>query len=338
MTADVLVAGGGLGGVAAALACARRGVPCVVCEPGPALGGQLTAQAVPPDEHPCVERRGVTAGYRALREAIRERYRRHEPLTAAARARAELNPGQGTVSRLCHEPRVSLAVLDELLAPHRAAGLVDVRLRHRALSAEVEGDRITAVTFADEEDGGELVVRPRIVLEATETGVLLELAGVEHRVGAESVAQTGEPHARPRPEPGNLQPVTWCFAVDHRPGEDHTIGRPPGYDEVAALRPAGLPAGHLTLTAPDPRTGAPVARTFRPDPPGDPAAVGPDFDDPSGDRDLWLFRRIAAAGNFAPGAYAGDITLACWPQLDFLGAPYLEGRADAPAAAEGARR
>ena len=48
---DVLVVGGGLGGVAAALAAARSGRRAVLTEQYAWLGGQLTSQAVPPDEH-----------------------------------------------------------------------------------------------------------------------------------------------------------------------------------------------------------------------------------------------------------------------------------------------
>ena len=32
---------------------------------------------------------------------------------------------------------------------------------------------------------------------------------------------------------------------------------------------------------------------------------------------LWLYRRIASKANFAPGAYAGDISLVNWPQNDY---------------------
>jgi NADPH-dependent 2,4-dienoyl-CoA reductase/sulfur reductase-like enzyme len=60
----VLVAGGGLGGVAAALAAAARGADVVLVEEMPWLGGQLTSQAVPLDEHPWIERFGATARYR----------------------------------------------------------------------------------------------------------------------------------------------------------------------------------------------------------------------------------------------------------------------------------
>ena len=37
---------------------------------------------------------------------------RRPPGTDAARERENLNPGGGSVSRLCHEPRVALAVLE----------------------------------------------------------------------------------------------------------------------------------------------------------------------------------------------------------------------------------
>jgi hypothetical protein len=59
---------------------------------------------------------GLHRDYRALREGIPAHYRAHFPLTPAARARRHLNPGNGTVSKLCHEPRAALAVIDGLAA------------------------------------------------------------------------------------------------------------------------------------------------------------------------------------------------------------------------------
>lgn len=77
--ADVVVVGGGLGGVAATLAAARSGRTVVLTEATDWLGGQLTSQAVPPDEHPWIEQFGCTRSYRALREGIRGVYRRDYP-------------------------------------------------------------------------------------------------------------------------------------------------------------------------------------------------------------------------------------------------------------------
>src|ERR687885_1871791 len=90
---DVLVVGGGLGGVAAALAAVERGAQVVLVEETAWLGGQLTSQTVPLDEHPWIERFGCTARYRRLRDGIRAYYRAHYPLTAAARGRRSLSPG-----------------------------------------------------------------------------------------------------------------------------------------------------------------------------------------------------------------------------------------------------
>src|SRR5690606_13907350 len=98
-TADVIVAGGGLGGCAAALAAARNGLRVILTEENEWIGGQLTSQAVPPDEHSAIETHGATAAYRELRTRIRDYYRRNYPLTDAARATENLNPGAGGVSR-----------------------------------------------------------------------------------------------------------------------------------------------------------------------------------------------------------------------------------------------
>src|SRR3954468_15248810 len=105
---DVAIIGGGLGACAAALAAARLRRRVILTEETEWLGGQLTNQAVPPDEHPWIEQFGATASYRRLRTGIRDYYRAHVPLTAEARANPTLNPGNGWVSPLCHDPRVAV--------------------------------------------------------------------------------------------------------------------------------------------------------------------------------------------------------------------------------------
>ena len=55
LEADVVVVGGGTGGFAATLAAARNGRRVILTEETDWIGGQLTQQAVPPDEHPWIE-------------------------------------------------------------------------------------------------------------------------------------------------------------------------------------------------------------------------------------------------------------------------------------------
>jgi NADPH-dependent 2,4-dienoyl-CoA reductase/sulfur reductase-like enzyme len=74
---EILVAGGGVGGVAAALAAASAGHRVVLTEETDWLGGQFTAQAVPPDENPWIDGSGracaiTTAGItRCARKPLR---------------------------------------------------------------------------------------------------------------------------------------------------------------------------------------------------------------------------------------------------------------------------
>ena len=112
LTADLVVVGGGLGGVAAALTAARLGQRVLLTESDPWLGGQLTVQGVPPDESRWVDSEPTSASYREFRERVRDHYRRVYPLRDEAARDPMLNPGAGFVSRLCHEPRVAALVLE----------------------------------------------------------------------------------------------------------------------------------------------------------------------------------------------------------------------------------
>ena len=314
-SADVVICGGGLGGMAAALAACRNGLRVILTEETDWLGGQLTSQGVPPDEHRWIEQFGCTRSYRTLREGIREYYRRHYPLTEAARAQPFLNPGNGTVSRLCHEPRVALAVLEGMLAPYVGGARLMVLREHRPIAVEVDGDQVRSVAVRSLRTGEEKVLRAPWILDATELGELLPLAKVEHRVGAEGRGATGEPHAPENADEGNQQAFTMCFAVDHVAGADHTIERPREYafwrDYVPALKPA-WPGRLLSWDYSNPRTLERRTLGFYPEA----GKAGPLFN-------LWTYRRIAAADNFQAGVYAGDVSLINWPQNDYLLGPLV---------------
>src|SRR4051812_5358090 len=98
---QILIVGGSTGGVAAALAAASMGADVILTESTQWIGGQLTSQAVPPDENPWIETTGGTRSYREMRNRLRERYKASRPLTDAAMADRNLNPGGGGVSKLC---------------------------------------------------------------------------------------------------------------------------------------------------------------------------------------------------------------------------------------------
>lgn len=317
--ADILVVGGGTGGCAAAMAAASMGRRVVMTEETDWIGGQLTSQAVPPDEHPWIEQHGCTRRYRRFRDLVRRYYRDHYALTAEARAQAYLNPGMGAVSAICHEPRVALAVLDAMLAPHVTAGRVDIRLRWKPVAATADGDRVTSVAFLDLATGARHELTAPMIIDATELGDLLAMAGVEHVTGAESRDETGEPHAVDGPpQPDNVQGFTWCFAMSHEEGANHVIDKPDQYDHWRDYVP------NLT-----PGWGGPLVRWERTDP-----FLKPKVDKlvcPDGGFTLWLYRQIVCAANHVPGSVPFDATLVNWPQNDYW-ENNLIGRDEAEAA------
>ena len=60
MKKDIAIIGAGIGGCMAALSAVKSGKKVVITEETKWIGGQLTSQAVPPDEHPWIEEFGCT--------------------------------------------------------------------------------------------------------------------------------------------------------------------------------------------------------------------------------------------------------------------------------------
>ncbi len=297
--ADLVIIGGSTGGCAAALAAARAGLRIILTEETDWLGGQLTSQAVPPDEHPWIEQFGATRSYRQFRTRVRDYYRRNYPMTPTARNAESFNPGNASVSKLCHEPRVALAVLQEMLAPFVSAGRVIILLEHQPIAAAIDGDRIRAVTVHGRRTGRDTVLLAPYFLDATELGDLLPLSKTEYVTGFESQKDTAEPHAPEMAQPANQQAFTWCFAVDYLDGEDHTIARPGEYDfwrkHVPEMTPA-WPGPLLSWRMSDPATLKQRAVHF-----------DPTLQTKDAGLNLWVYRRIADRRNFTAGAFVSDI-------------------------------
>jgi len=320
---EILIVGGGVGACAAALAATSMGKRVVMTEATQWIGGQLTSQAVPPDEHSWIEQFGCTARYRDYRNMVRDYYRRHHPLTPSARSNRYLNPGNGFVSRLCHEPKIALAVLEAMLAPARTAGLLSIRLGRQPQSVDMDGDLVKAVTFTNLATGDTETIEASYVLDATELGDLLALGNIEYRTGFESQRETGEPHALAGdPEPDNVQALSWVFAMGFEPGSDHTIDKPSQYDYWKTFEPPT-----------DPPWGGPLFQWGRP------VLTASSFleaegqahgtmrwedrvlfaDETSEPRQAWFpWRRIVYPGHYPTGTVPHEVSLVIWTQNDYM--------------------
>jgi hypothetical protein len=310
---DVLVVGGGTGGIACALA-ATRTLPAsgrvALLEETDWIGGQLTAQGVSAlDEHDHIERFGGTRSYYALREAIRDHYRARSPALARDR---HPNPGRCWVTRLAFEPRVAVDVLTAMLAPAVTDGRLHILLRTKATVAEMRGDRVESVLAVHLDERRWTRVRARIVVDATELGDVLALAGVESVVGAEKVADTGEPHAQPRePKPHCVQSFTYTFVLENAGDhERHVIPRPERYEHYRDRQPYALRIHVHGGEIYGEETGW-LQYEVMTQAPGTKGG-------------LWTYRRLVDASLF-PGEHARDISMINWPGNDYRDVSILDG-------------
>ena len=256
---DILIVGGGTGGVAAALMACDLGYRVILTEETDWVGGQLTAQIVPPDEHPWIEQFGCTHRYRTYRRLVRQYYREHKGLTKTARKDWNVNPGSGWVSRLCHEPTVGVAVLAEMLAPSIASGALTILYRRKPHSADTQNGQVRFVRFVNLETGAFEEYEGTVVLDATELGDLLPMTGTEYVSGAESQAETHEPNAVEGPaQPDNVQGLTWCFAMGMEEGVDHRIEKPAQYEKWSTWKPDFWPGPLLGFQVLHAHTGLEV--------------------------------------------------------------------------------
>ena len=290
--ADVIICGGSLGGVAAALAACGMGKKVVLLEATQWVGGQLTSQAVPPDEHRQIEFQGCTASYRSYRQTVRDYYSSLEGFSAEVKAQKSFCPADSEVSLLSHPPKLALKILSERLQPFVQKGLLAVYTQAKLLSAQAAGDEIASVTY--EIAGQRRQFSGRVFLDATDTGELLEKSGTEFTVGAESASATGERDAAAVQDCADLQPCTYTACIENRKRGDFVIPKPYMYDRFKKLQMPYDSYPVYSMYGPDSQTGR--AKRFGM------------FEGERGEKGnelfpLFKYRRIVAAKNFVDGSH-----------------------------------
>jgi len=268
---DILIVGGGVGGVAAALqACSMAeewGIKRIVMtEETSWLGGQYTSQGVTAsDDNSLVERGRYEVGasklYFRFHETIRDLYRPIALETAKktkrtggpdSRARkleiewirgTRFSPGNAWGSRMSFLPRDGVKAIDAMLSTYIDSGLLTVYYKTVPVEVFREGNRVTGVRFRNTGTGGEQSVYAGIIIDATELGDLFPLAGIDYRIGIEASNDTGEPSLfgddgeplYPEPVRDCVQSFTYTFALEWRPpGEDNRLPweeRPASYEK-----------------------------------------------------------------------------------------------------------
>ncbi len=208
---EVLVIGGGTGGVAAAIQSARMGVKTILVEEGPWLGGMLSAAGV-----------SATDGNNQLPSGLWNEFR--EALYKVYGGTAKL--ATGWVSNTLFEPHVADSIFKALAAREKR---LSVFYQHQLNEVIVIKNKINGARFTNTGNGNTLTIYAKQIIEATELGDVLALAKVPYNLGMESGAGTGE-NVGVAATNSIIQDLTYTAILkDYGPGTDHTIAQPANY-------------------------------------------------------------------------------------------------------------
>lgn len=229
---DVIVAGAGTGGWAAAIQASRLGARVLLLEETDWIGGQMSAAAVTTmDEAGLwkkfpVRERGL---YREFHESMVNYYYTldKDPYVTYYAYPDQLEGG--------YEPKATRAQLYGFIKYAREhGGLLDLSVRSRVVAVQKRGETVTGISLEVAGDGTSIRrdVACKILIDATEYGDVIPLTGARYRVG-NGTSDRIDPAAL-------VQDHTWTAVVREYPEgvPEHLRieAPPPGYEELAGRR------------------------------------------------------------------------------------------------------
>ncbi len=211
-TTQVLVAGGGASGIAAALQAARMDVSVILVEETPWLGGMLTAAGVSATDGNHKLPSGIWGEFR---QRLYDHYGGPQKLAT------------GWVSNTQFEPVVGNAIFQEM-----ADKLPNLRRFHGFYPVEVrkKKQKVTGVVFENERKE-RLEINAGITIDATELGDVMAMAGCAYRVGQDARSESGESNAVEKVDEANIQDLTYSAILkDYGAGKAPRVKLPDGFD------------------------------------------------------------------------------------------------------------
>jgi hypothetical protein len=209
LSTEVLVAGGGTGGVAAAIQSARMGVKTLLLEQTHWLGGMLTAAGISCTDGNDALPSGI---WEDFRQALYKHYQTHRLAT-------------GWVSETCFEPHVGDSILKDWADHEKDLTILYGWYFERT---QIDQTRVRGAWFRNKK-GETLLVKARITVDATELGDLFASAGADYDLGTEDPSYSKEKMA-----PGKtsiIQDITWAAILkEYESGKSIEPIKPKSYD------------------------------------------------------------------------------------------------------------
>ncbi len=304
---DIAVIGASLGGVLAAWrACQTPNLRVALVAEYDWLGGQMTAQGVPPDEHHLIEHGGASASYLQFRQTIRDHYLADKNFIDNTEMTEGTNPGDGWVSRLCFEPKLAAAYFETMLAPLVARGQLQL-LRLQSIVSVTRDERLITTVVVRDNKNTQTAIAARYFCDATDTGDLLKHARLPYRLGKESRHEFNELDAPLDANTLDQQPVTMVMAVKKSNALQNSP-MPPGYAEWREYVVPHYGFAQFSTYMPGEGLGKAVSLPLF----GEGQTL-----------DWWRYRRIVSGRNWL--TVKVEVSLINWAQNDYAIAPLLDG-------------
>jgi len=209
---EILIAGGGASGTAAALQAARMGRKVILVEETPWLGGMLTASGVSAIDGNHKMPSGIWGEFRSKLE---QHYGGPKALAT------------GWVSETQYEPAVGNQIFNQLLDPYPKLNRIHGYFPIQVLKS---GNAVSGVVF-ENAAGKKLEIHAKITIDATELGDVLAMAGCEHYIGQDPRSLTGEELAPQERQAENIQDLTYVAILkDYGTGKAPLLPKPLNYD------------------------------------------------------------------------------------------------------------
>ena len=194
--ADFIILGGTPGGIAAALAVCLSGRTAVLVEEtdriAACFAGQDTSEYF---DSKLMETTGSSERYRTFRSKIKAWYEKRSRKQPESLSSVFSNHKDFGVENFCFETEAAIDVINEMIEKHIKRGRLTILKRHKIAEVVDYSQRIASLNAVDLDNKVVNQITGWMFIDATETGDILALAGIEHVTGRESSADTGEPHA-----------------------------------------------------------------------------------------------------------------------------------------------
>ena len=299
LNCDVFVCGGSIGGVRAAVKLLEKGKRVILSEATKWIGGQLTNQAVPLDEHPFIESFGAPKSYMDFRKNVRKYYQSNYDVIDSEKSNEKFNPGNAWVTRLAFEPKVAHHFFMEMISPYIGKNLV-LLINYKPIKSTKIDNQIHSVWLENTKTNEQVTVSASHYIDATDLGDLLPITQTEYVTGRESVKETNEPHATVLSDKEDMQPVTHVVAMQWNPNNNNQISKPKYYEYFKSIKTPYADLSILSEYGPDSSTGN--ARHFN---------------TYKGSMQLWSYRRFFDPSRFI-NANKLEMTTINWPQNDYF--------------------